>query len=80
METDPVERPESKRAAWSQVSHRVEYFWLCDRCAVALTLFYEKGRGIVTVARSNAVRKPPVSAACGADFAQSKDDRSGQSA
>lgn len=75
METDPVEASDSKRANWK----RVEYYWLCDGCAVALTLFFEKGRGIVTVAR-NAARKPPESVVRTTNHLQPETGRSGQSA
>jgi hypothetical protein len=30
-------------------SHRFEFFWLCDQCAVELTLGYNKGVGITVV-------------------------------
>jgi hypothetical protein len=30
-------------------SHRFEFFWLCDPCAVELTLGYNKGVGITVV-------------------------------
>jgi hypothetical protein len=81
METDPIERAESRRTNWrDQVSHRVEYFWLCDRCAVVFTLFYEKGCGIVTVARNNAARKPQATAERPADVALPGNGRTEQSA
>lgn len=28
---------------------RIEYFWLCNRCAAELTLRYEPGAGVVTI-------------------------------
>ena len=81
LETDPVERSDSKRANWrSQGAHRVEYYWLCDQCAIALTLFYEKGQGVVTVARMNAARKAAAAAVRGADLSQREAGRTEQSA
>ena len=60
LETDPGGCKESKLASWrGQPTRRVEYYWLCDACAIVLTLFYEKGRGVVTVARTGAARMPP---------------------
>jgi hypothetical protein len=29
-------------------SHRVEFFWLCDRCAPRMTVVFRKGVGITT--------------------------------
>lgn len=30
-------------------AHRIEYFWLCNRCATEMTLAYERGKGVVAV-------------------------------
>jgi|SRR5579863_7813442 len=63
LETDPIEKPESKRVTRrGQRSHRMEYYWLCDLCADTLTLFYERGRGLVTVAQGGDAKKSPASA------------------
>lgn len=32
--------------------HKVEYFWLCGPCSAALTLAYERGKGVITVPRA----------------------------
>ena len=32
-----------------RLARRLEFFWLCDQCAVLLTLSYEKGVGITAV-------------------------------
>ncbi len=29
--------------------YRVEYFWLCARCAASMTLKYETGKGVTAV-------------------------------
>lgn len=29
---------------------RVEYFWLCGTCAEVMTLGFERGKGVITVA------------------------------
>ena len=34
-------------------SRRLEFFWLCDQCAVLLTLNYKTGVGITAVPLSN---------------------------
>ena len=30
-------------------SRRIEYFWLCGRCASEMTLAFERGKGVITV-------------------------------
>jgi hypothetical protein len=58
VETEPLVGTELRRAHWrGQFSHRIEYYWLCDQCAFALTLSYEKGRGVVTVPQPQVGRK-----------------------
>jgi hypothetical protein len=46
METgaNAAEQPEHKKGA-----RRIEYFWLCNRCAAEMTLRYERGVGVITV-------------------------------
>jgi hypothetical protein len=52
VDTQPLEDLEARRTRWKgQPSHRIEYYWLCEQCAFALTLSYEKGRGVVAVPR-----------------------------
>lgn len=43
METGAHQRADKK------TPRRIEYFWLCNRCAAELTLRYEPGTGVVTV-------------------------------
>ena len=63
VETEPL-GSELKRARWrGQPSHRIEYYWLCEQCAFALTLSYEKGRGVVAVPRPEVAKKRPAAAA-----------------
>lgn len=38
------DHPEQRKGA-----RRIEYFWLCNSCAVKLTLRYERGVGVITV-------------------------------
>lgn len=45
-----------------QIQRRIEYFWLCDRCALHLTLAYERGRGVTTVPLTGAAPKKPQAA------------------
>jgi len=62
IDTQPLERPEPRRAGWrGESAHRVEYYWLCDQCALTFTLSYEKGRGVVALPQTDvAKRMPPV--------------------
>jgi hypothetical protein len=62
LDTQPLQRSEARRGRWGgQSMHRVEYYWLCDQCAFAFTLSYEKGRGVIAVPRPEAgKRMPPV--------------------
>jgi hypothetical protein len=60
VETEPLEGSKARRAPWrGRLSHHIEYYWLCDQCAFALTLSYEKGRGVVTVPRPDFAKKRP---------------------
>ena len=63
VETEPLGVSELRRARWrGQPSHRIEYYWLCAQCAFALTLSYEKGRGVVVVPRPDFAKKKPAAA------------------
>jgi hypothetical protein len=56
----PLEGSDARRAQWKvQAKKRVEYYWLCDQCSFALTLSYEKGRGVVAVPRPGSAKKMP---------------------
>ncbi len=58
VETEPLEDLELRRARCRVLpSHHIEYYWLCDQCAFALTLSYEKGRGVVAVPRPEVAKK-----------------------
>jgi len=46
VESDALEKA-PPRAGRSRLTRRIEYYWLCDRCAVIFTLSYQSGRGIV---------------------------------
>jgi hypothetical protein len=64
VDTQSLEGSEARRTRWKgQPTHRVEYYWLCDQCAFALTLSYEKGRGVVAVPRPEVAKKRPPAAA-----------------
>ena len=81
VETEPLEGSEARRAHWrGQSSHRIEYYWLCDQCAFALTLSYEKGRGVVTVPRPEVARRMPVAAVREVETPNSESRPSEQSA
>ena len=35
-------------------AHRIEYFWLCNRCAAEMTLAYDRDKGVVAVPMTHA--------------------------
>jgi hypothetical protein len=45
---DPLAEPKSS-------SRRPEYFWLCEGCALKLTLVFRPGSGVVTVRKETQV-------------------------
>ncbi len=57
----PREGSDARRAQMEECKpeKRVEYYWLCDQCSFALTLSYEKGRGVVAVPRPGSAKKMP---------------------
>ena len=60
VEREPLEGSKVRRAHWrGQSLNRIEYYWLCDQCAFALTLSYEKGKGVIAVPRLDAAKKRP---------------------
>ena len=81
VETEPLGVSELRRSRWrGQPSHRIEYYWLCDQCAFALTLSYEKGRGVVTVPRLEVEKKRPAAAAHEREVSSNGSGRTEQSA
>jgi hypothetical protein len=76
------EAPAAGRARWRcQPARRVEYYWLCDQCAFALTLSYEKGRGVVAVPRpERAEKRPPVGVTHPVEMANGRSKQTEQSA
>jgi hypothetical protein len=81
VETEPLEGSELRRARWrGQPSHRIEYYWLCDQCAFALTLSYEKGRGVIAVPWPAVVKKKPSVAAFASEARHNAKGRKEQSA
>jgi hypothetical protein len=63
VDTQALEGSEARRTRWrGQSGRRVEYFWLCDQCACAFTLSYEKGRGVVAVPRTEVTKRMPPAA------------------
>jgi hypothetical protein len=61
-------------------SRRVEYYWLCDQCAFALTLSYQKERGVVVVPRLEVEKKKPAMAAHPPELQDYERRRRGESA
>lgn len=52
LETDycaDVTPPTAPRSRKERSLRRMERYWLCDGCSSALTLTFERGRGMVTV-------------------------------
>ena len=81
VETEPREGLEGRRANWrGQCSHRIEYYWLCDQCAFALTLSYEKGRGVITVPRPEVAKKMPAADAQAREMSRHENSQQEQSA
>jgi len=81
VDTQPLDEVNAKRARWKgQISHRIEYYWLCDQCAFALTLSYEKGRGVVAVPRLENPKKVPTAAVYGVETPNNGSNRAEQSA
>jgi hypothetical protein len=81
VEKEPFEGSKLRRANWrGQSLSRIEYYWLCDQCAFALTLSYEKGKGVVTVARPEVARKRPALAAHAQEVSHDASIRTEQSA
>lgn len=83
VETESLQGSEARGARWRGLSsQRIEYYWLCDQCAFALTLSYEKGRGVVTVRRPEFVnvKKRPAAAAHAREVPSSESSRTEQSA
>jgi hypothetical protein len=51
METDAIDanNPASGAdPANKKPSRRIEFYWLCNDCAAAMTLIYDKGMGVTT--------------------------------
>jgi hypothetical protein len=81
VEMEPIERSQSRRPhGRSQPSHRIEYYWLCDQCALAMTLSYEQGRGVVAVVKAEFAKKLPAAAAHAVEMPYNATSRSEQSA
>jgi hypothetical protein len=80
VEKEPCEGARARRARrLGQAPSRIEYYWLCDRCAFALTLSYEKGRGVVAVPRPDIAKKKSA-AALAPELSQNESSRAEQSA
>ena len=59
----PLDASDARRTRWrGQSRGRVEYYWLCDQCAFAFTLSYEKDRGVVAVPQPGSAKKMPAAA------------------
>jgi hypothetical protein len=80
VEKESVEESTLRRAHRGQSANRIEYYWLCDQCAFALTLSYEKGRGVVTVPRFDVAKKKPMEAQQGQEVSENGMSRTEQSA
>jgi hypothetical protein len=47
METETSEDDRARRAPLSKTPAKAEFFWLCDDCASAMTLEYDRKLGVV---------------------------------
>jgi hypothetical protein len=59
METDAVHASDSRLKAdpeTRKASRHIEFYWLCDGCAAAMTLTYKKGIGVTTELLARAQR------------------------
>lgn len=80
VERKSLEESTLRRAQRGQPANRIEYYWLCDECAFALTLSYEKGLGVVTVPRSAVAKKKPMEAQQGQEVSENAMSRTERSA
>ena len=81
VDAQPLEASEAARARWrGQPPNRIEYYWLCDQCAFAMTLSYEKGRGVVAVPRPESATKMPAAAVQAVETPASGNRRNEESA
>jgi len=65
VETEYFSSPQfpSKRSVrGGRRMNRIEHYWLCDECSSFLTLAFEKGQGMITVALPGAVGRKTVRA------------------
>ena len=49
VDLDQLEAVSLAQADSDKRWHRMEHFWLCDRCAATMTLVSEKGKGVTAV-------------------------------
>lgn len=81
VETEPLGVSELRRGGHeASPSHGIEYYRLGAQCAFALTLSYEKGRGVVTVPRPEDTKKRPATAAPAPAVSSNTSSRTEQSA
>ena len=80
VERESLKASTLRRAHRGQSANRIEYYWLCDQCAFALTLSYEKGRGVVTVPRFDVGKKKPAEAEHRQEASENAMSRTEQSA
>ena len=80
VETPPLEGATTSTRKRNLSKHRIEYYWLCDQCAFALTLSYEQGRGVVAVPRPQIARRMPATVTPAREMANPEADRREQPA
>ena len=80
VETEPPEGSGTRRTLWKGQLPHIEYYWLCDQCAFALTLSYEKERGVVVVPRPEAAKNRPAAATTARELPSNEISRTEQSA
>ena len=79
VETPPLEGSLTSTRRRGLSNHRVEYYWLCDQCAFAFTLSYEKGRGVVAVPRAQIAKRIPETAALASQMTSRESSQTEQS-
>ncbi len=82
VERESLEGPRLGRARpKGQSFSRFEYYWLCDQCALVMTLSYEKGQGVVAVPRPDLTnKKRPTESVREREVSHNESNRTEQSA
>jgi len=80
VETEPLVGSGTRRTPWKGQLRHIEYYWLCDQCALGLTLSYEKERGVVVVPCPEVANKRPTATTTTRELPSNEISRTEQSA